>query len=642
MSGRYAVVIGINYRNFPATMDQEAQSHAGINALNYAEADADEMAKLLEADGYDVVKLVDLDATRTGIISALREQNRKAGPEGLLLVHYSGHGALDPNNRELAYLLPVNADPGNMDATAILLESIARDHLGHTQSALVILDCCHSGYAVGFKSTGKDVVLNSEAAAVFSQQAGQTFKRVLGRVIIAACAGQQLTREREDLKHGVLTYYVLKHWRESGETVDDFSLYRYLAGQMRAQGVPPPVRGATPQQGVIELRPARTNIDRTSPYQISEPEANVSSLSPTKRATLFRLISGVVGNPMHLRHLYYLVDLKFRANSRNTDLDTMIRSFIKQAEAAKRISELHEAIDQFRADQQVNNATPSGAEDVGNTSGIQGNIPDVSPSEPYTTSEVNTHLQRGKDYYENHLFEQALNEYNRTIELDPKLAVAYNGRGNVYRSQGDYERALAEFGKAIELDPKLAVAYNGRGNVYYVQKDYKQALVDYNRAIELNPKLAAAYNGRGSVYDIQKDYSQALVDYNRAIELNPKLAIAYYNRGSVYDIQNEYSQALVDYNRAIELNPKLAEAYNGRGNVYFSLEDFEQALVDYNRAIRLNPSLAVAYHGRGSVYRRQGDYNRALTDFVEAIALDPEFWEAHTARGEVYAKLRQP
>ncbi|HKP54976.1 MAG TPA: caspase family protein [Chloroflexia bacterium] len=329
MPGRYAVVIGINYRNFPATMVEEAQSRAGINALNYAEADAEEMAKLLEADGYDVVKLIGPTASRNNIIDALRDQSRKAGSEGLLLVHYSGHGAMDPDDHELAYLLPADADPEEMASDAIPLDSVARYYLGRTQSALVILDCCHSGYAVGLKSADKDVALNS-AAQEFSQQAGQTFKRVLGRVTIAACAGQQLARERADLGHGVLTHYVLKHWRESSETVDDFSMYRYLAKQMPTQGVPAPVRGGTPQQGMIELRPARP-VD-VSPTPAAAPVSD--------RATLFKLLLGSVQTPDDLVDLAFLVKLKYESDSKETDLKGMIRSFVDQAEAAGRIPDL--------------------------------------------------------------------------------------------------------------------------------------------------------------------------------------------------------------------------------------------------------------------------------------------------------------
>ncbi|MEA5536090.1 tetratricopeptide repeat protein [Crocosphaera sp. XPORK-15E] len=40
----------------------------------------------------------------------------------------------------------------------------------------------------------------------------------------------------------------------------------------------------------------------------------------------------------------------------------------------------------------------------------------------------------------------------------------------MYENQEKYELALSDYNKAIELDPKYAYAYNGRGNVYKKQK----------------------------------------------------------------------------------------------------------------------------------------------------------------------------
>jgi tetratricopeptide (TPR) repeat protein len=42
-------------------------------------------------------------------------------------------------------------------------------------------------------------------------------------------------------------------------------------------------------------------------------------------------------------------------------------------------------------------------------------------------------------------------------------AGAYYSQGVDWENKGDYERAIANYSKAIEIDPKLAEAYFGRG-----------------------------------------------------------------------------------------------------------------------------------------------------------------------------------
>ena len=78
------------------------------------------------------------------------------------------------------------------------------------------------------------------------------------------------------------------------------------------------------------------------------------------------------------------------------------------------------------------------------------------------------------------------------LRLDPKLALAYDNRGNAYARKGDLDRALADYDEAIRLDPKLALAYYNRGNAYAKMGDPDRALADYNEAIRLDPKLRKA------------------------------------------------------------------------------------------------------------------------------------------------------
>src|SRR5208283_2951885 len=98
-----------------------------------------------------------------------------------------------------------------------------------------------------------------------------------------------------------------------------------------------------------------------------------------------------------------------------------------------------------------------------------------------------------------------------------------------------YQQAINDFNKAIELNPKDAEAYNNRGLAYEYLGNHQKAINDYNKSIKLNPKDAMAYNNRGIAYEYLENHQQAINDFNKAIELNPKYAKAYYNRGIVYN-----------------------------------------------------------------------------------------------------------
>ena len=66
-----------------------------------------------------------------------------------------------------------------------------------------------------------------------------------------------------------------------------------------------------------------------------------------------------------------------------------------------------------------------------------------------------------------------------------KLAEAYSSRGIAYAKRREYDQAIADYDKAIDLDPKYAKAYYQRGYVYDIKGEHDRAMADYNKAMGL-------------------------------------------------------------------------------------------------------------------------------------------------------------
>ena len=84
-----------------------------------------------------------------------------------------------------------------------------------------------------------------------------------------------------------------------------------------------------------------------------------------------------------------------------------------------------------------------------------------------------------------HKFEQA-------IKVRPQFAEAHNNLAYTLRKQGPehYQEALEQYDTALRLNPNLAEAYMYRGILYAQTNRKMDAQADWARLQKLNPKLA--------------------------------------------------------------------------------------------------------------------------------------------------------
>ena len=252
------------------------------------------------------------------------------------------------------------------------------------------------------------------------------------------------------------------------------------------------------------------------------------------------------------------------------------------------------------------------------------------------------YFQRGNFRLASNKYNEAIQDYNEAITLNPNYAKSYKNRGLAYFAKGEIDLAIADYNRAIELDPTNAHAYNNRGTAYSEKGEFHLALKDLTRSIELKPELTEAYFYRGVTYHRKDEIDRAIEDYNRAIELRYDYARAYNNRGIAYHDKGDLEQAIEDYSKAIELRPTLTQTYSNRGNAYTSTGLVNLAIKDYTEAIRLNPSLAEPYCNRGVAYERKDELDLAIKDYTKAIELQPNYAEAYNNRGNVYNKKGEP
>ncbi|MDC0834712.1 tetratricopeptide repeat protein, partial [Geitlerinema sp. CS-897] len=235
--------------------------------------------------------------------------------------------------------------------------------------------------------------------------------------------------------------------------------------------------------------------------------------------------------------------------------------------------------------------------------------------------------------------EEALESYDRALELKPDYYQAWGNRSSVLGNLGRYEEALESCDRALELNPDVYLAWFNRGSVLGNLGRYEEELESYDRALELKPDFYQAWYNRGAVLGNLGRNEEALESFDRALELNPDYYEAWNGRGNALYKLGRNEEALESFDRALELNPDVYEAWNGRGIALYYLGRYEEAVESFDRSLALNRDLCQAWDNRGVALNDLGRNEEALESCDRALALKPDYYQAWYNRGNALYKL---
>ncbi|ODU01436.1 MAG: hypothetical protein ABS79_01645 [Planctomycetes bacterium SCN 63-9] len=129
------------------------------------------------------------------------------------------------------------------------------------------------------------------------------------------------------------------------------------------------------------------------------------------------------------------------------------------------------------------------------------------------------HLKAGLKHFYNREYDQALEQYDRAIDISPNRGESYFQRGCVFAAKGERDRAIADFDKAIQYDPRLAAAFVNRGRLRIQAEELEAALEDFERAMSLKQSDPAVFLNRGICFAKLGVIPKAIADFQRVLKL---------------------------------------------------------------------------------------------------------------------------
>jgi TolB-like protein/DNA-binding winged helix-turn-helix (wHTH) protein len=118
-------------------------------------------------------------------------------------------------------------------------------------------------------------------------------------------------------------------------------------------------------------------------------------------------------------------------------------------------------------------------------------------------------------------FPAAEREFERAIELNPRLTQAHQWFGFYLALMGRYEESYTELKRAIRLDPCSSIVHWTFGFVYWRARRYDQAIEQQEKALELDFHSAQWHWGLGVACLDGEKYERAISALQRADVLSP-------------------------------------------------------------------------------------------------------------------------
>jgi tetratricopeptide (TPR) repeat protein len=199
-----------------------------------------------------------------------------------------------------------------------------------------------------------------------------------------------------------------------------------------------------------------------------------------------------------------------------------------------------------------------------------------------------------KGYCENELgkYQDAIASLNKANEIYAKDASTYNELGYAYQHLDNAEEAIKNYRKGMELNPKSVVATNGIAEVYRdLKKDYTEAISHYQKTLAIDAKNKKANYWTGWCYNELEKYSDAVAYLKKAIEADNKYVSAITELGYSYYAQGRYEDALAEFKTSIGISKTELNLYYA-GLCHAAKKQKAEALKYYDELLKMKSEYA--------------------------------------------------
>jgi superkiller protein 3 len=257
--------------------------------------------------------------------------------------------------------------------------------------------------------------------------------------------------------------------------------------------------------------------------------------------------------------------------------------------------------------------------------------------------ELNDLLDAAQAALEKQDFEGAARNYQDYLAKKPDDAVVHYDLGYIDSALKRPDDAKAEYQRAIELDPKMAAAYLNLG-VVLMATDPAAAIDPLEKAADLNPDDAHTKWVLGTALENAQKLPDAIEQFQAARKLDEADIKIRLSLGHAFVASNREADAEAEYRAALALqgtSAEMAQAHRGLEEALLAEKKSPDAAAELAAYLQSHPGDVKARVDHASMLFDLGKYDDSLAELDRAAKFGPEDLRALRLRSDILWKQKR-
>jgi tetratricopeptide (TPR) repeat protein len=253
--------------------------------------------------------------------------------------------------------------------------------------------------------------------------------------------------------------------------------------------------------------------------------------------------------------------------------------------------------------------------------------------------EPNFPLLSGHVHKQSQLLHEAVDDYARAVQKDPKMVEAYVNRGYVLNDMQNAEQATQDFQSALKLQPNNGTAHLGLAFSNLQLRHGKLALDEVDIAEKILGESGPTHLARATAYRQQRLLEKAANEYRVALKYSPDDLKLHMALADTQYRMRRYADSIGTLNEALRLSPDDPIIYGQMAHAHAEMGHRAETLQYVQAAEQAGGDQSAILLNTGDALLTLGDRDGAMERFARALeAPDSNKVDARLAVARVFTR----